>query len=109
MGRFFYTTMVPPLIESGQLSELEAGYVGGFNLAAFFSAPISRSACEMPCRSDCFSPARSGSGCSRSWRPRFLPDLLARLWRAVLGAIAGLIMVQASPSPPPPLLPTSGP
>ena len=36
MGRFSYTTMLPPLIESGQLSELEAGYVGGFNLAAFF-------------------------------------------------------------------------
>ena len=36
MGRFSYTTMVPPLIQSGQLSELEAGYVGGLNLAAFF-------------------------------------------------------------------------
>ena len=36
MGRFSYTTMLPPLIQSGQLSELEAGYVGGLNLAAFF-------------------------------------------------------------------------
>ena len=36
LGRFTYTTMVPPLIQSGQLTELEAGYVGGANLACFF-------------------------------------------------------------------------
>lgn len=35
LGRFSYTAMVPALIQSGQLSALEAGYVGGFNLAGF--------------------------------------------------------------------------
>ncbi|HAA93745.1 MAG TPA: hypothetical protein DCE33_14955 [Rhodospirillaceae bacterium] len=35
LGRFSYTAMVPLLIEGGWLSEAEAGYVGGVNLAGF--------------------------------------------------------------------------
>ena len=96
MGRFSYTTMLPPLIESGQLSELEAGYVGGFNLAA------------------CFLGAYFSERLRNALSIRLLLSgavwlgVLALVacavpagfywlafWRAVLGAIAGLIMVQS--------------
>ncbi len=36
LGRFSYTLMITPLIESGQLSADQAGYVGAFNLFGFF-------------------------------------------------------------------------
>jgi len=36
LGRFSYTLMITPLIESGQLNADQAGYVGAFNLFGFF-------------------------------------------------------------------------
>ena len=36
VGRFSYTAILPAIIESGQLTEFEAGLVGGLNLAGFF-------------------------------------------------------------------------
>ncbi len=35
LGRFSYTAMVPPLISAGELTALEAGHIGMFNLAGF--------------------------------------------------------------------------
>ena len=35
LGRFGYSPMIPPMIQSGSLSEAEAGYVGAANLAAY--------------------------------------------------------------------------
>jgi len=35
LGRFSYTPMVPALIESGSLSEAQAGYVGAINLGGY--------------------------------------------------------------------------
>jgi len=40
LGRFSYTAMVPALIESGTLTPLEAGRVGGSNLAGFFLGAV---------------------------------------------------------------------
>ena len=95
MGRFSYTTMLPPLIQSGQLSELEAGYVGGLNLAAFSSAHSTRSACAIHSRSVACSQPLYGSVCWRSPPPPSHGFYWLAAWRALLGAIAGLIMVQS--------------
>ncbi|MEC7623086.1 MAG: YbfB/YjiJ family MFS transporter, partial [Pseudomonadota bacterium] len=83
-------------IESGQLSELEAGYVGGFNLAAFFlGAYFSerlRNALSIRLLLSCavwlgvLALVASAVPAGFYW---------LAFWRAVLGAIAGLIMVQS--------------
>ena len=96
MGRFSYTTMLPPLIESGQLSELEAGYVGGFNLAAFFlgayfserlrNALSIRLLLSGAVWLGVLALVASAVPAGFYW---------LAFWRAVLGAIAGLIMVQS--------------
>ncbi len=94
IGRFSYTALVPALIESGRLGELEAGLIGGFNLfgflvGAFLSGRLARSL-----------PARHrltlwvwlcllGLACSA------LPLGFAWLawWRGVVGAMTALIMI----------------
>ena len=96
MGRFSYTTMLPPRIESGQLSELEAGYVGGFNLAAFFlgayfserlrNALSIRLLLSGAVWLGVLALVASAGPAGFYW---------LAFWRAVLGAIAGLIMVQS--------------
>ena len=96
MGRFSYTTMLPPLIQSGQLSELEAGYVGGLNLAAFFVGAFYAERLR-----NTFSIRRVLTAAvwlgllalAASALPFGFYWLAA--WRALLGAIAGLIMVQS--------------
>ena len=96
MGRFSYTTMLPPLIQSGQLSELEAGYVGGLNLAAFFLGAFYAERLR-----NTFSIRRVLTAAvwlgllalAASALPWGFYWLAA--WRALLGAIAGLIMVQS--------------
>lgn len=96
MGRFSYTTMLPPLIESGQLSELEAGYVGGFNLAAFF---VGAYFAERLRNALSIRVLLSGAvwlgvlALIASAAPGGFYWLA--FWRAVLGAVAGLIMVQS--------------
>ncbi|MGI9410837.1 MAG: YbfB/YjiJ family MFS transporter, partial [Hyphomicrobiaceae bacterium] len=47
LGRFSYSTMIPALVEQGQMTPIEAGYVGGANLAghlfgAIYSVAIAR-------------------------------------------------------------------
>ena len=96
MGRFSYTTMLPPLIQSGQLSELEAGYVGGLNLAAFFLGAFYaerlrntfsiRRVLTAAVWLGLLALAASALPCGFYW---------LAAWRALLGAIAGLIMVQS--------------
>ena len=96
MGRFSYTTMLPPLIQSEQLSELEAGYVGGLNLAAFFLGAFYAERLR-----NTFSIRRVLTAAvwlgllalAASALPFGFYWLAA--WRALLGAIAGLIMVQS--------------
>lgn len=96
LGRFTYTTMVPPLIQSGQLSELEAGYVGGANLACFFFGAFFAEKLRQA-----FSIRRLLSlavwlalialaASAVPWGFYWLAG-----WRGLLGAIAGLIMVQS--------------
>ena len=96
MGRFSYTTMLPPLIESGQLSELEGGYVGGLNLAAFF---VGAYFAERLRNSISIGTLLSGAVWSAviALAACILPGgfFWLAFWRAVLGAIAGLIMVQS--------------
>ncbi len=96
MGRFSYTTMVPPLIQSGQLSELEAGYVGGLNLTAFFFGAFfaERLRNEFPIRTVLSTAVWLGllalAASTLPWGFIWLA-----IWRTLLGAIAGLIMVQS--------------
>jgi len=96
LGRFSYTAMLPPLIQSGQLSELEAGYVGGGNLAAFLAGAFfsERLRAAVPIRP--LLPAAVWLGVlalAASMLPWGFYWLLA--CRALLGAIGGLIMVQS--------------
>jgi predicted MFS family arabinose efflux permease len=96
LGRFTYTTMVPPLIQSGQLTELEAGYVGGANLACFFFgayfAEKLRSALSIRLLLSCavWLALLALAASAVPWGFYWLA-----LWRGVLGAIAGVIMVQS--------------
>ena len=96
LGRFTYTTMVPPLIQSGQLTELEAGYVGGANLACFFFgayyAEKLRRALSIRLLLSCavWLALLALAASAVPWGFYWLA-----LWRGVLGAIAGLIMVQS--------------
>ncbi|MBM86012.1 MAG: hypothetical protein CMM47_08315 [Rhodospirillaceae bacterium] len=41
LGRFGYSPMIPPLIQSGTLSAAEAGYVGAMNLASYVVGALS--------------------------------------------------------------------
>ena len=80
----------------GQLSELEAGYVGGFNLAAFFlgayfserlrNALSIRLLLSGAVWLGVLALVASAVPAGFYW---------LAFWRAVLGAIAGLIMVQS--------------
>ncbi len=40
LGRFSYTALVPPLVESGQVSAAEAGYIGAFNLVGYMAGAL---------------------------------------------------------------------
>ena len=96
MGRFSYTTMLPPLIESGQLSELEAGYVGGFNLAAFFLGAYFAERLRNAVSIRILLPGAVWLGVI-ALSACILPGgfFWLAFWRSILGAIAGLIMVQS--------------
>ena len=96
LGRFTYTTMVPPLIQSGQLTELEAGYVGGANLVCFFFgayfAEKLRRALSIRLLLSCavWLALLALAASAVPWGFYWLA-----LWRGILGAIAGVIMVQS--------------
>jgi predicted MFS family arabinose efflux permease len=96
LGRFTYTTMVPPLIQSGQLTELEAGYVGGANLVCFFFgayfAEKLRHALSIRLLLSCavWLALLALAASAVPWGFYWLA-----LWRGILGAIAGVIMVQS--------------
>lgn len=96
LGRFSYTAMLPALIQSGQLSELEAGYVGGLNLAAFligaFFAEKLRHALSIRLLLTCvvWLALIALIASALPWGFYWLAA-----WRALLGAIGGVIMVQS--------------
>jgi len=94
LGRFSYTALLPALISSGRLSELEAGMVGGVNLFGFLVGAI--------------LSGRLAAGMQTNRRLRLwvwlcllglacsaLPLGFAWLawWRGVIGVMTGLIMI----------------
>ncbi|MDD9878521.1 MAG: YbfB/YjiJ family MFS transporter [Magnetovibrio sp.] len=96
LGRFSYTTMLPALIQSGQLTELEAGYVGGGNLVAFFAGAFFAEHLRRRVSVRLLLPGVVWLGVL-ALVASALPwgFLWLLLWRGLLGAIAGLIMVQS--------------
>ena len=97
LGRFSYTTMVPPLVQSGQLSELEAGYVGGANLigfffGAFFAEQLRRFIAVHKLLPLALWLAVLALGASALTEDFFGLAIL----RSLLGVIAGLVMVQST-------------
>ncbi|MDP6352889.1 MAG: YbfB/YjiJ family MFS transporter [Alphaproteobacteria bacterium] len=96
VGRFSYTAMLPAIIESGQLTEFEAGIVGGLNLAgflvgAFFTEMLRRA---MPIRvllGLAVWLSFLALACSAlPWGFQWLA-----VWRGLLGITTAVIMVQS--------------
>ncbi len=95
LGRFSYTAMVPALIQSGQLSAIEAGLVGGLNLAGFL---IGAFAChwlrrKVPFRALLLSAVWLAFfgllGSAAPWGFTWLA-----LCRGLLGVTTGLVMIE---------------
>ena len=100
LGRFSYTPMIPILINTGGLSEAEAGYIGAFNLAGFLFGvlyqPFLRS--KLGVRGVLnTSLALALSSLIASALPLDKPWLFPWLacWRSLIGVAVGTIMVQA--------------
>ena len=96
LGRFSYTAMVPAMVQSGQLGEVEAGLVGGGNLVAFLlgawlSEPLRRA---VPIHR--LLPGAVWLGVL-ALLASALPwgALWLGFWRGILGLLTGLIMVQS--------------
>ena len=94
LGRFSYSTMVPALVLSGQMSAEQAGWVGGANLTGFFLGAFMSETLRRRWNSD------------RILRAVVVLSLIALVasaapwgavwlgfWRALLGTAAGLSMV----------------
>ena len=96
VGRFSYTAILPAIIESGQLTEFEAGIVGGLNLAGFF---VGAFFAEMLRRA---LPIRTLLGLA-VWLSLLALALSAlpwgfvwlAVWRGLLGIATAVIMVQS--------------
>jgi predicted MFS family arabinose efflux permease len=94
LGRFSYTAMVPALIAAGQLTPLEAGQVGMFNLAGFFAgALLSLTAAGRLGRARLLRAAAvvAMAGLAGSALAGGFVDLAA--WRGLIGVATGVIMV----------------
>ncbi len=94
IGRFSYTPLIPALIEAGDLTAAEAGYVGAFNLAGYLAgalvAPLLRwRRGEAPGMRLCLLTALLCLAAS------ILPWGFAWLavWRFLVGAAAAVMMI----------------
>ena len=100
LGRFSYTPMIPILIDTGGLSEAEAGYIGAFNLAGFLFGVLFQPKLKLKLgelRSLRTSLAVALSCLIASALPVDNPWLFPWLacWRGLIGVAVGTIMVQA--------------
>ncbi|MBT6096015.1 MAG: YbfB/YjiJ family MFS transporter [Rhodospirillaceae bacterium] len=95
LGRFSYGAMVPALVQSGQLTTDEAGWVGGINLASFligaFLSETFRRYRPMPSVMR-WAVSLSVLALFSSALP--LGVVWLGFWRGLVGVTAGVIMVQ---------------
>jgi predicted MFS family arabinose efflux permease len=95
LGRFSYGAMIPALVQSGQVSIDQAGWVGGINLAGFFVGAFISEALRRV-----WPMARVLRGAVMLSLVALFASALAwgfiwlGFWRGILGITAGLIMVQ---------------
>jgi predicted MFS family arabinose efflux permease len=95
LGRFSYTALVPALIESGQLSATQAGYVGGANMAAFLVGAVlsvalrRRFGIRRLLRITIWFAVMGLAASALPWGAVWLGA-----WRAVIGVATGIMMAQ---------------
>ena len=95
LGRFSYGAIMPALVQSGQLSIDQAGWVGGLNLAGFFAGAFISEALRRVwpmasvLRGAVVLSLLGLFASSLPWGMVWLG-----FWRGLLGITAGLIMVQ---------------
>jgi MFS family permease len=94
LGRFSYTAMVPALISSGELTALEAGYVGATNITCFaVGAAISVRLSERIGKFRALACAAILSIAALGASAVPLGFVWLGFWRGLVGITAGIIMV----------------